>query len=140
MIEFSHRVRVFVFTRHESRHQYLLLRSGLGIESFWTPLHGRVGFDEQVEAAVTRGVMHQTGIQRPEELIDLDLTHSLLLGDEQVIEWSYGVRAPREALEALQLDDRWAAHRWSALEQAFGALELEADRAALVRLHARLNA
>jgi hypothetical protein len=139
MIEFSHRVRVFVFTRQETRPQYLLLRSGLGIESFWTPLHGRIGFGEQLETAVTRGVMHQTGIQRPEELIDLDLTSSLLLGDEQVVEWSYGFRAPREALEVLHLDDRWAAHRWAEMEQAFSALELEADRAALVRLHTRLH-
>ena len=138
MYELSHRVRVFVFSFKEARPHYLLLRSGHGIESFWTPLHGPIGFAEKVETAVAREVVDETGLGRPVEMIDLDLTSQVVLGDERVIEWSYGCRADRS--DEPRLDPRWSEYRWAEVTQAFPALELEADRAALIRLHTLLHA
>ncbi len=138
MYELSHRVRVFVFSFKAARAQYLLLRSGHGIESFWTPLHGPIGFAEKVEMAVAREVADETGLGRPVELIDLDLTSQVVLGDERVIEWSFGCRAGGS--DEPRLDARWSEYRWADVEQAFPALELEGDRAALIRLHTMLHA
>lgn len=135
-MDFSHRVRVFVFGFRDARPHYLLLRSRHGIESFWTPLHGRIGFGEKLETAVAREVVDETGLGRPIELIDLDLPSQVVLGDEQVIEWSYGCRAG--AVDEPRLDPRWSDYRWADVGDAFPALELDSDRAALIRLHTLL--
>ena len=139
MTDLHHRVRVFVFSFRDRRPDYLLLRRSLSPESFWTPLHGPIGFGEKLETAVQREVVEDVGIGRVGEVIDLQIQTNHLLGDEQTIEWTYAVRAVDAARE-LVLDQTWAAYRWEAMEEAFPALEFEADRAALVRLHTLLAA
>lgn len=139
MSEFIHRVRVFVFGFRESRPDYLLLRRDTSPESFWTPLHGRLEFGEQLEAAVVREVHQETGLSRLGEVIDLKLTQDVLLGDEQVIEWTYAARV-YESPDPDQLLGSWAAHQWASFEDAYQALEFELDRASILRLHTLLRA
>ena len=139
MSELLHRVRVFVFGFRDSRPDYLLLRRDHGPETFWTPLHGRLGFDEQLETAVQREVHEGTGLSRLGEVIDLQLTQNVFFGDEQVVEWTFGARV-FETPKLEQLDGSWAAHRWTAFEDAYQALEFEVDRASILRLHTLLRA
>ena len=138
MVELSHRVRVFVYQLTGGDPNYLLLRSAQGIEGFWTPVHGPIGFGEQLESAIRREVMDDTGLGRPREVLDLRMTSRWLVGDEEIIEWNFGFHAPSE--NDLRLDtERWVDFRWSGFTEAYPSLELENDRAAIMRLHAMLN-
>ena len=110
-----------------------------GIESFWSPVHGPIGFGEKLETAIRREVLDDTGITRPMELIDLQMPSRWLIGDEQIIEWSFGFRAIPDT-DDLELDSRWAEFRWADFSTAYPALELDHDRAAIMRLHALLHA
>jgi ADP-ribose pyrophosphatase YjhB (NUDIX family) len=140
MVELLHRVRVFVYRFEEGRPDYLLLRSTQGIESFWTPVHGPIGFGEQLESAIRREVMDDTGLGRPTELIDLRMPSRWVMGDEEIIEWNFGFHvSPPPTL--LRIDQgRWSEFRWSPFTDAYPSLELEHDRAAIMRLHALLHA
>jgi len=139
MSDLLHRIRVFVFRFHERRPQYLLLRGCQGIEAFWTPIHGPIGFGEKLEVAIRREVMDDVGLGKPAELIDLEMPSRWVLGDEEVVEWNFGFQtASRE--EDLQLDPRWSDFRWAEFTKAYPSLELEYDRAAIMRLHTLLNA
>jgi hypothetical protein len=139
MRELCHRIRVFVYRFEEGRPDYLLLR-GAQLESFWTPIHGPIGFGEKLESAIRREVMDDIGLGRPTELIDLEMPTRWLVGDEEVIEWIFGFHAPpRNA--TLRVDQkRWADFRWVEFPEAYPSLELEHDRAAIMRLHALLHA
>ena len=140
MYDLSHRIRVFVYRFVEGLPRYLLLRSSQGIESFWTPIHGPIGFGEKLESAIRREVMDDTGLGRPAELIDLQMPSRWLLGDEEIIEWNFGFRA-LPTRDDLEIDSqRWAEFRWVHFAQAYPSLELEYDRAAITRLHALLHA
>lgn len=138
-MKLQHRVKVFVFRYRERSPDYLLLRSSQGIESFWTPVHGAIGFGEKLETAIRREVADDTGIRRPEELIDLQMTSRWTLGDEEIIEWNFGFRAVPQVGD-VSLDDRWAEFRWADFATAYPSLELEPDRAAIMRLHTLLGA
>lgn len=140
MSELSHRIRVFVFRFAEGRPNYLLLKGAQGIESFWTPLHGPVNFDEKMESAIRREVADEIGYHQPHELIDLKMPARWLLGDEEVIEWTFGLRAPRLENDLQLGSERWADFRWAPFAHAYPSLELEVDRAAIMRLHALLHA
>ncbi len=130
-----HRIRVFVYRLGERTPEYLLLRSE-GFESFWGPLHGAIGFGEKLESAIRREVMDDTGLGRPLELLDLQMPKRWVLGDEQVIEWNYGFRAEEDDV---RLKRPWAAFRWDEFPAAYPSLELESDRAAIMRLHTMLS-
>ncbi len=139
MVELLHRVRVFVYQLNDGAPDYLLLRSAQGIEGFWTPIHGPIGFGEQLESAIRREVMDDIGLGRPHKLLDLQMTSRWLVGDEEVIEWNYGFQTMPNA-DSLKLDaERWADFRWSGFAAAYPSLELENDRAAIIRLHAMLH-
>ena len=139
MRELTHRIRVFVYRFDGGRPDYLLLRRAQ-VESFWTPIHGPIGFGEKLESAIRREVMDDIGLGRPTELIDLQMPTRWLVGDEEVIEWIFGFHAP-PAGSSLRIDrERWADHRWVQFPQAYPSLELEYDRAAIMRLHAMLHA
>jgi len=141
MSELSHRVRVFVYRMEQGSPSYLLLKSTQGIESFWTPLHGPIGFGVDLERAIRREVLDDVGITRASELVDLDMPSRWLVGDEEVIEWNFGLRSVPVENDDLRLDHaRWEAFRWSGFGQAYPSLELEFDRAAIVRLHTLLGA
>lgn len=134
MIELQHRVKVFVFRLVGPSPDYLLLRGDQGIESSWGPIHGPVGFGEKLETAIRREVHEDVGIARPLDLIDLQMPARWVLGDEEVIEWTFGFKA-MPGVEELRLDPRWAAFRWAAFSEAYPCLELDTDRAAMARLH-----
>jgi len=137
MVELLHRVKVFVFRMQERTPDYLLLR-GPGQESFWGPIQGPIGFGEKVEAAIRREVMDDLGIARPLDLIDLQMPARWLVGDEEIIEWAFGFRTPSEETD-LTLAGRWSEFRWAAFSHAYPSLELDLDRAAILRLHALLH-
>ena len=139
MSELLHRVKVFVYRVIETRPTYLLVRGSLGLESFWTPLHGPIGFGEKLETAMRRSVLNDLGLARSDETVDMKLPTHWVLGDEEIIEWNYGFRAPLE-VDRFELDPRWAEFRWSDFETAYPSLELETDRAAIMRLHTLLSA
>ena len=137
MGELLHRIRIFVYTLREAQPSYLLLREG-GFESVWGPVHGSLGFGEKLEAAIRREVVEEVGIARPLDLIDLKIPGHWLVGDEEIIEWNFGLRTRPDAND-LELAPRWVDHRWAGFSQAYPSLELENDRAAIMRLHAMLH-
>jgi hypothetical protein len=138
MIEFSHRVKVFVYDFCGRQPTYLLVRSRQGIEGCWGPLHGPIGLGDQMETAIRRAAMDELGIGRPAELIDLQMPSRWVLGDEEVIEWNFGFRVASEPPE-VRLDERWEDFRWEEFGVAYPTLELEPDRAAILRLHTLLS-
>ena len=113
MSELLHRIRVFVYRYDGREPDYLLLRSAQGIEGFWTPIHGPIGFGEKLESAIRREVMDDTGLGRPAELIDLQMPSRWLVGDEEVIEWNFGFRLPPPQRDPNIDEQRWADFRWS---------------------------
>ncbi len=140
MAELLHRIRVFVYRFRSRVPDYLLLRSAQGIEGFWTPLHGPIQFDEKVEGAIRREVSMDTGITRSSELIDLRMPSRWVVGDEEIIEWNFGFHAAPTP-DSVHIDrERWDDYRWAEFSAAYPSLELENDRAAIMRLHAMLHA
>jgi hypothetical protein len=136
--ELCHRVRVFVYRYSEGSPDYLLLRAAR-MESFWTPIHGPIGFGERFDSAIRREVMDDIGLARPSRLIDLEMPTRWQLGDEQTIEWVFGYHA-QPALGDLRVDlERWSDFRWVQFTEAYPSLELEYDRAAIMRLHTLLH-
>jgi len=136
--ELWHRIRVFVYRYQDSLPSYLLLRRAQ-IESFWTPIHGPIGFGEKLEVAIRREVMDDIGLTRPNRLIDLEMPTRWRLGDEETIEWLFGFHAqPRS--DDMRVDTRrWSDFRWVTFPEAYPSLELDHDRAALMRLHTLLH-
>ncbi len=139
MSDLVHRIRVFVYRFVERHPHYLLLRGAQGIESFWTPIHGPIGFGEKLETAIRREVMDDIGLGRPNQLIDLEMPSRWVIGDEEVVEWNFGFQT-QAAEHLLHLDPRWSEFRWSGFTEAYPVLELENDRAAIMRLHTLLHA
>lgn len=137
MAELLHRIKVFVFRMRGADPDYLLLR-GAGRESFWGPIQGPIGFGEKLESAIRREVMDDVGIRNPLDLIDLQMPARWLVGDEEVIEWAFGFRIP-SVDERLSLAPRWSDFRWADFSLAYPSLELDGDRAAILRLHALLH-
>lgn len=134
-----HRIKIFVYRLGEPGPDYLLLKPAQGLEALWGPLHGDLGFGEKLESAIRRRVMEDTGLTPPAQLVDLEMPARWVLGDEEVIEWTFGFEA-NAALDARRLARAWAAHRWAAFEDAYPALGLDPDRAAIMRLHTHLSA
>ena len=139
MADLLHRIKVFVFHRRGLDTRYLLLRPAQGYEACWGPLQGNLGFGEKLEHAVRREVLDDIGLVQPLDLIELGPPAVTMMGVEDVVEWTYGFHAPLSAAP-LRLGPRWSEFRWSSLGNAYPALELDADREALLRLHARLTA
>lgn len=137
MMDLLHRIKVFVYRYRGTTPDYLLLRAG-GHESFWGPVQGSIGFGEKLESAIRREVMDDVGIRRAMDLVDLQMPARWLVGDEQIIEWTFGFRTPSEE-DSLELAPRWSAARWAEFGDAYPSLELENDRAAIMRLHALLH-
>jgi hypothetical protein len=139
MSDLLHRVKVFVFQMAGPEPRYLLLRGAQGIESVWGPIQGNIGFGEKLESAIRREVMDDTGILPPLDLIDLEMPSRLVLGDEEIIEWTFGFKSVPTQAE-LRLDKRWAEFRWTQFSQGYPLLEFDTDRAAILRLHTLLRA
>jgi len=134
MSDLLHRIRVFVYRVQEQSADYLLLKGDQGVESFWTPVHGPIGFGEKLENAIRREVMDDVGIAQASRLIDLEMPQRWRIGDEEVVEWNFGF-GTHMRLDELNLHARWADYRWADYTSAFPSLEFEHDRAAITRLH-----
>jgi NADH pyrophosphatase NudC (nudix superfamily) len=139
MVEFLHRVKVFVFTLGDTQPSYLLVKSAQGLEGCWGPLQGNLGHGEQLEAAIRREVIDDLGLSRTHQVIDLHMPQRWALGDEEVIEWLYGFQAEAVA-DPPRLARRFSEFRWAEFGAAYPTLELETDRAAILRLHTLLRA
>jgi len=135
MVELIHRVRVFPYSLESREPSYLLLLRDQGMESCWGPLQGEIGHGEQMEGAIRRQVLEGMGLDEPLELVDLHMPARWVLGDEEIIEWNFGCHVPSDvdATEDTVL-------RWERFVHAYPSLELETDRAAILRLHALLRA
>ena len=138
MTELVHRIKVFVFRYRGTNPDYLLLRPS-GPEGLWGPIQGPIGFGEKLETAIKREVMDDVGIARPMGVVDLQMPGRWLLGDEEIIEWTFGFRTPPEQHD-LHLSERWSAFRWAPFNDAYPSLEFDNDRAAILRLHSMLHA
>ena len=138
MAELVHRLKLFVYRLHRRRPDYLLLR-GAGPESFWVPSQWPIGFGEKIDSAIRRELAEDLGLSRASDLIDLELPARWQLGDEEVIEWCFALRTPLEHSDP-HLAPRWSAFRWAEFSDAYPSLELEGDRAAILRLHHILHA
>lgn len=139
MTDLQHRIKIFVYRLEEAGPRYLLLRRSVGVDPTWGPIHGPIGFGEQIEAAIRREVLDDTGLSRALDLIDLQMPAHWQLGDEQIIEWPYGFRTQCEGRE-LVLDPRWSDFNWIEFGEAYSRLQLEVDRAAVTRLHTLIAA
>ncbi len=139
MSELLHRIKVFVYRMGGSGPDYLLLKPSQGIEALWGPIQGSLGFGEKLDAAIRRKVMDDTGLTPPAELVDLELPGRWTLGDEEIIEWSFGYHSINEP-DPSRLEQHWEDYRWLDFSEAYPTLAFENDRAAIMRLHAYLNA
>ena len=143
MSELHHRIKIFVYRFSDATPNYLLLKPNQGLEGLWGPLQGELGFGEKLESAIRRKVSDDIGVKRPGQLLDLEMPGRWTIGDEEVVEWTFGFRAAAEfAPEKVEhlLSDNWSAHRWSHFQDAYSSLGLEPDRAAMMRLHTKVLA
>jgi 8-oxo-dGTP pyrophosphatase MutT (NUDIX family) len=139
MSDLLHRIRILVFQHSVPEPQYLLLRGAQRLESFWGPIQGNIGFGEKLESAIHREVLDETGVLKPLDLIDLQMPLHVSLGDEDIIEWTYGFKT-LPPVRPLRLDPRWAEFKWLQFSAAYPLLESDIDRTAFTRLHAMLRA
>ena len=139
MGELLHRIKVFVYRLDLDGPDYLLLKPDQGLEALWGPLQGDLGFGEKLENAIRRQVVEDTGLTPPGSLVDLQMPARWTIGDEEVIEWTFGFHSVGEP-DPRRLKKAWAAHRWATFEDAYPSLGLDPDRAAIMRLHTHLNA
>jgi ADP-ribose pyrophosphatase YjhB (NUDIX family) len=135
MVELLHRIKVFVFQQDGEEPNYLLLRANQGVESVWGPIQGGIRYGEKLESAIRREVLDDIGILRPLDLIDLEMPHRQVFGDEEVIDWCFGFKT-QPVRSPLRLDPRWAEFRWAEFSEGYPLLEFDEDRAAFLRLHA----
>lgn len=139
MSELLHRIKVFVYRMTEGAPSYLLLKPDQGIEALWGPIHGALGFGDKLETAIRRQVMDDTGMAPPGQLVDLEMPGRWTIGDEEIVEWTFGFHSITQ-LDPERLLRRWIDFRWADFTEAYPSLGLENDRAAIMRLHAFLNA
>ena len=139
MSELLHRIKIFVYRFADTVPHYLLLKPDQGLEAMWGPLQGALGFGDKLETAIRRRVQEDIGLKAPGRLLDLEMPGRWTIGDEEIVEWTFGVRTLDE-LRPERVADVWAAHRWARFDDAYQSLGLELDRAAMMRLHTRVLA
>ncbi len=139
MSELQHRIKIFVYRFASSTPNYLLLKPDQGIEALWGPLQGQLGFGDKLESAIRRKVQEDVGLERSGTLLDLEMPGRWTLGDEEVIEWTFGFHTSVE-WKPDRVRDVWSAHRWATFQDAYSSLGLELDRAAVMRLHTKVLA
>ena len=139
MVELLHRIKIFVYRLSGPEPDYLLLKPDQGIEALWGPIQGRLDFGEKLEQAIRRKVLDDTGMSPPGQLVDLEMPHRWSLGDEEIVEWTFGYHSITRP-DPGRIARKWAAHRWADFGSAYPTLGFDDDRAAIMRLHAFLSA
>ncbi len=139
MVELLHRIKVFVYRLTAEEPDYLILKPDQGIEALWGPIQGELDFGEKLEQAIRRKVLDDTGMNPPGQLVDLEMPNRWSLGDEEIVEWTFGYHSLTH-LDPDRLSRNWSAHRWMEFAAAYPVLGFDDDRAAITRLHAFLNA
>lgn len=139
MLDLLHRIKVFVYRLDREAPDYLLLKPDQGLEALWGPIQGSLGFGEKLETAIRRKVMDDTGMTPPAQLIDLHMPNRLRLGDEEIIEWTFGFQTLSHP-DHDRIVAHWSEYRWAGFEEAYPELGFEVDRAAIMRLHTLLRA
>lgn len=139
MFVLQHRVRVFVFQYEGTELRYLLLRQKPRAEWPLGPVIGAVGLDEHLPEAAVREVARETGLTRPQQLLDLAEPSKELFGDVGLVEWPFAFQAgtpgrPAEVTPGPMIGE----YAWMAFDVAFRSVEARRDRDALVRLQVRL--
>lgn len=137
MSELHHRIKIFVYRFEDRTPRYLLLKPDQGIEALWGPLQGGLGYGEKMEAAIRRKVQEEVGVRPPGMLMDLEMPGRWTLGDEEIIEWTFGFAA-RGGVDSDRVSGQFADHRWARFQEAYNALGLDPDRAAMMRLHTKV--
>lgn len=133
----NHRLKVFVFTERGGEIQYLLLRHTPRHDTFWGPVEGPILPAENLELAVCRRVRDEVGLERPSAIVDLKMPERWMLPDEEIVEWIYGYGAD-PAVELKHVRRDVTDLRWEGFDHAYRALELPANREAILRLHLTL--
>ena len=139
MHEAIHRIKVFPFRLAGPQPTYLLLKPNQGIEGLWGPAQSTLGFGDQMEDAARRTMVEEVGGLAPGSLVDLQWASRFQLADELVIEWCYGFKYDADPDPSV-LESHWAQARWARFSEAFESLEMQADRTAVMRLHALISA
>jgi hypothetical protein len=139
MSELHHRIKIFVFRFEQRTPHYLLLKPDQGLEGLWGPLQGELGFGEKLESAIRRKVQEDVGLRPPGVLLDLEMPGRWSIGDEEIIEWTFGFKATG-SVDTDRLSSLWAEHRWARFQEAYNSLGLDPDRAAVMRLHTKVLA
>ena len=139
MTELFHRIRVFIYRMQSGEPDYLLLKPSQGIEALWGPIQGDVGFGDKLDTAIRRQVMEETGMSPPGELVDLQMPGRWTVGDEEIVEWTFGFHSITQP-DVQRLEEHWAAFRWADFSSAYPTLGFDTDRAAIMRLHTYLSA
>lgn len=139
MSELHHRIKVFVYRFEQGAPHYLLLKPDQGLEALWGPLQDELGFGEKLETAIRARVHGQVGLEAPGRVLDLEMPGRWTLGDEEIVEWTYGFQARGKVRED-RLSSAWAAFRWARFQDAYSCMGLDLDREAVMRLHTRVLA
>ncbi|MEM9382441.1 MAG: hypothetical protein AAGB93_20985 [Planctomycetota bacterium] len=139
MSELLHRIKIFVYRFADAAPNYLLLKPDQGLEALWGPLQGDLGFGDKLETAIRRRVQEDIGLPAPGRPLDLEMPAHWTIGDEEVVEWTFGVRTMHD-LHPDRVVETWAAHRWARFDDAYQSLGFEVDRAAMMRLHTKVLA
>ncbi|HLU38421.1 MAG TPA: NUDIX domain-containing protein [Planctomycetota bacterium] len=141
MFALEHKVRVFVFRIGATDVEYLLLRKKPRSEWPLGPVVGPIAVDEHLKDAVLREVRIETGLCKPLHVLDLSTPSKELFGDVGLVEWPFGYQAgaPGCPAPAIVPGPMVGDCAWLPFERAFQAVEVPADRDALVKLQLRLR-
>ena len=141
MLGIEHQVRVFVFDVLNTGIQYLLLRQKPTVEWPYAPVIGTVRPEEHMQDAVLRGVLEETGFQRPVHMMDLEDPQKDLYGEVGLVSWLYGFQAGAPSSPAAQVHPgpTVGEFAWVNFATAFELMPDNRDRDALVRLQLNLQ-
>lgn len=141
MLGIEHQVRVFVFDVLNTGIQYLLLRQKPTVEWPFAPVIGTVRPDEHMQEAVLRGVLEETGFQRPVLMMDLAEPQKDLYGEIGLVSWPFAFQAGAPSSPAAEIHPgpTVGEFAWVNFARAFELVENPRDRDALVRLQLDLQ-
>jgi ADP-ribose pyrophosphatase YjhB (NUDIX family) len=141
MLGIEHQVRVFVFDVLSTGIRYLLLRQKPTVEWPFAPVIGTVQPHEHMQDAVIRGVLEETGVQRPVHMMDLAAPQKDLFGEVGLVSWPFAYQAGGPSSPAVEIHPgpTVGEFTWVNFAEAFELVDGDRDREALVRLQLTLE-